>query len=170
MVVFVMTIDITGQKFGRLVAIERHGRAKNGNALWLCQCCCGNTTIVESYGLRHGTTRSCGCLRSETSSQAIKTNKKTAINIGNKDNLRTANGVPVSSVSLSKRNHSGVTGVTYLVDTDSWQARMMVKGRYVLLKSFATFQEAVTARKIVEQQYFGSNLQPNMIENNPFNL
>jgi hypothetical protein len=153
-----MAIDITGQRFGRLVAIERQGRAKNGNALWLCQCSCGNMTVVESYGLRHGSTKSCGCLRSEMSSKAIKTNKKTAINIGNEKNLRTASGVPVSSVALSSRNQSGVTGVTYLCNTDNWQARMMVNGRYVLLKSLDTFQEAVEARKAAEKKYFGSKI------------
>jgi len=151
-----MLIDITGKTFGRLIVIERHGRAKNGNALWLCKCSCGNTSVADSYGLRHGVTKSCGCLRSEIASYIIKTNKKTAVNIGNKTNLKTANGVPIASVSLSKRNQTGVTGVTYLCRSGSWQARMMVKGSYVLLKSFATFQEAVEARRTTEKQYYGS--------------
>lgn len=155
-----MIIDVTGQKFGRLMALEKQGRTKNGNALWLCKCICGSTNVAESYGLRHGVTKSCGCLRRETSRQAIKENKQTAINIGNQNNLQTDTGIPFSSVSLSKRNHSGVTGVIYLADTDNWQARMMIKGRYVLLKSFETFQEAVNARKSIEKQYFGSKLQP----------
>ncbi|BEI52534.1 hypothetical protein AWA2045_06650 [Lactiplantibacillus plantarum] len=40
-------IDITGQHFGRLIAVHRAGRAKNGNALWFCQCQCGRTCVVD---------------------------------------------------------------------------------------------------------------------------
>jgi len=55
-------IDIEGQRFGRLVALEYIGNRK-----WLCECDCGNTTEVGSYSLRSGMTKSCGCIRSETS-------------------------------------------------------------------------------------------------------
>lgn len=39
--------DLTGQKFGRLTAIEFRGTNKSGNALWLCKCDCGNETVVR---------------------------------------------------------------------------------------------------------------------------
>lgn len=55
-------IDITGQKFGRLTAIEHAGRNKNRNTLWLCKCECGNECKVEAYRLRNGHTKSCGCI------------------------------------------------------------------------------------------------------------
>lgn len=57
--------DLTGQRFGRLVAIERVGTAKDGQAQWLCQCDCGNTTVVRAGDLRRGNTQSCGCLQKE---------------------------------------------------------------------------------------------------------
>lgn len=53
-------IDITGQKFGRLTVIQRHG--KKG---WECVCDCGNKTISNSYQLRNGITISCGCYHRE---------------------------------------------------------------------------------------------------------
>ena len=53
-------INITGQRFGRLVAIIR---CESGQ--WLCQCDCGNETRVASGNLRYGTTKSCGCLARE---------------------------------------------------------------------------------------------------------
>jgi DNA-binding XRE family transcriptional regulator len=56
--------DITGQRFGRLVAVTR----TTGGASWLCQCDCGNTTVSFVSYLRSGHTRSCGCLKRETSS------------------------------------------------------------------------------------------------------
>ena len=65
-------IDITGQKFGRLVAIKAtEGRSKKG-VLWLCQCDCGNTKLVASTHLRCGSVRSCGCLKEELRGKNFK--------------------------------------------------------------------------------------------------
>lgn len=57
--------DISGQKFGRLTAVERIDTDKRGELIWLCQCECGNTTKVRSSHLRNGRTKSCGCLKRE---------------------------------------------------------------------------------------------------------
>ena len=54
--------DITGKKFGKLTAIQRAGRDKNGKYLWLCKCDCGGEKIVTSSDLVTGNTKSCGCL------------------------------------------------------------------------------------------------------------
>lgn len=61
--------DLTGQRFGKLVVIERaedyvspSGQPK---IRWLCQCDCGNKTKVLRECLLSGTTKSCGCLRVE---------------------------------------------------------------------------------------------------------
>ena len=53
------TLDLSGQRFGRLVALSIAFR-KNG-AHWLCQCDCGNTNTVRAALLRNGTVASCGC-------------------------------------------------------------------------------------------------------------
>ena len=63
--------DISGQRFGRLVAVERVG-VKSGRTMWLCQCDCGNTKVARLGDLTYGHTRSCGCLMSETSSMLLK--------------------------------------------------------------------------------------------------
>lgn len=54
-------IDITGQRFGRLIVIERYDKNR-----WKCQCDCGNTTYSNSYQLRKGIAKSCGCYQKET--------------------------------------------------------------------------------------------------------
>lgn len=59
-------IDLTGQRFGRLVVLERAGSGSNKRAMWRCQCDCGNTIITSSSHLRGGDTQSCGCLHQET--------------------------------------------------------------------------------------------------------
>ena len=58
-------IDITGQRFGRLVAILPIGRKPGGHMLWQCQCDCGGTKHVTYSNLRNSSTRSCGCLVKE---------------------------------------------------------------------------------------------------------
>ena len=55
--------DITGQRFGKLVAVEHAGVEKNGQSRWLCQCDCGGTAIVNLSNLQSGATKSCGCMR-----------------------------------------------------------------------------------------------------------
>lgn len=45
-------------------------RMQNGCSLWLCECDCGNTTIVVYSNLKSGHTKSCGCLYRE---KAIET-------------------------------------------------------------------------------------------------
>ena len=61
--------DLTGQIFSRLTVLSFYPNNRQGR-YWLCQCECGNTVIVISYGLRKGTARSCGCLRKELLSKS----------------------------------------------------------------------------------------------------
>jgi len=57
--------DLTGMRFGRLLAIrptdERHLQC----IVWECDCDCGNTCYINSGKLNSGHTRSCGCLRED---------------------------------------------------------------------------------------------------------
>lgn len=57
-------IDLTGQRFGKLLVIKDSGkRASNGGILWECQCDCGNIATVAGNNLRRklNPTQSCGC-------------------------------------------------------------------------------------------------------------
>lgn len=55
-------LDITGQRFGLLVAIRPlNKKASNGAVIWLCQCDCGNFTEVPLGQLTRKHTLSCGC-------------------------------------------------------------------------------------------------------------
>ena len=56
--------DLTGMRFGRLVAIKIVGTAKSGHKIWLCKCDCGNDHEVTSASLQKGST-SCGCYKAE---------------------------------------------------------------------------------------------------------
>ena len=54
-------IDLIGQRFGKLIVLEKSG-TKNGRAIWKCKCDCGNYTEVTTALLRNGSVSSCGCL------------------------------------------------------------------------------------------------------------
>lgn len=69
-------IDLTGQRFGRLVVLERAAHAKGERVRWRCKCDCGKVTIVLSDKLRCGETRSCGCLQKEIVSRYNTKHKK----------------------------------------------------------------------------------------------
>lgn len=56
-------IDITGHRFGKLVALSVAGSNANHATKWLCRCDCGNESVVLSDNLRRGHTTSCGCGR-----------------------------------------------------------------------------------------------------------
>lgn len=57
-------LNILGQRYGRLVAIERVG-SRNGASVFLCLCDCGNKKEILLKSIRSGATRSCGCYMSE---------------------------------------------------------------------------------------------------------
>jgi hypothetical protein len=63
--------DLTGQRFGRLVAIENTppqyiGPSGKGATMWRCLCDCGNAATVSYSNLKNGQI-SCGCARDEAS-------------------------------------------------------------------------------------------------------
>ena len=57
--------DITGQRFGKLIAIRPTEERKHGGVVWECLCDCGNVTKATTEHLRVGDAKSCGCLRYE---------------------------------------------------------------------------------------------------------
>jgi len=60
-------VDITGQRFGRLIVVSRTDNAKGGHTRWLCRCDCGTKKVISSCNLKSGHTKSCGCLQKERS-------------------------------------------------------------------------------------------------------
>lgn len=53
--------DLTGQRFGRRVVLQRAKHPTQRGSFWLCRCDCGRESVVTSVTLRRST--SCGCKR-----------------------------------------------------------------------------------------------------------
>ena len=61
------TVDLSGQRFGRWVALKKSFRVRpNGHRLstYLCKCDCGVYRYVDGSRLSNGTSQSCGCMSS----------------------------------------------------------------------------------------------------------
>lgn len=62
-------IDLTGQRFERLVVLGYSHFSASMGRMWKCECNCGNVTVVSGRNLRSGTSKSCGCYRKEVASK-----------------------------------------------------------------------------------------------------
>lgn len=81
-------IDLTGQRFGRLVVkhldekrileCKEQGRYAT---YWICECDCGSEKSIEVRQLRNGKTKSCGCYRKDYLSE-LKTKDLTNMKFG----------------------------------------------------------------------------------------
>jgi len=56
-------IDETGNVYDCLTVLARADNDSQGKAQWLCQCSCGEKSIVRGVYLRKEHTKSCGCAR-----------------------------------------------------------------------------------------------------------
>ena len=65
-------IDLSGLRFGRLVAIKSVG-VSAGKTMWACICDCGATTNCRGTHLTGGKIRSCGCLEKDVLSERSRT-------------------------------------------------------------------------------------------------
>ena len=54
--------DLTGQRFGRLVALKKADNL-GSKTRWLCKCDCGNEVFLVTGSLVSGNTKSCGCYK-----------------------------------------------------------------------------------------------------------
>lgn len=71
-----------GDKFGRLLTLERQGTASSGHPIWICLCECGVIKGIEASRLKLGTTSSCGCFRSEQTSKRLKHEESDKLVVG----------------------------------------------------------------------------------------
>lgn len=71
-------IDLTNQRFGKLVALYPIPTKKGDKQpYWHCRCDCGNEKDIQANALRSGSTKSCGCIKSygeENIIQLLKVN------------------------------------------------------------------------------------------------
>ncbi len=55
-------VDLSGKRFGKVLVLTKNGCNKKGEALWLCRCACGNSTVKTKKGLEKAINPNCGCV------------------------------------------------------------------------------------------------------------
>lgn len=60
-----MREDLTGKRFGRLVALHFSHKDRNRKTYWDFMCDCGEIKTLRSDSVKCGNIRSCGCLKAE---------------------------------------------------------------------------------------------------------
>lgn len=126
-------LDLTGQRFGMLTALEPAEDIGSMTA-WKCRCDCGKELAVMTAHLRSGQT-SCGC----------------------KPYWNFVDGTFVElirSKTIRKNNTSGVTGVEWVPAANKWKAVIFFKGKRHYLGCYGDFEDAVKARKRAEEEIF----------------
>lgn len=139
--------DLTGQRFGKLVAVRRI-RSQNGRTRWECRCDCGNELEVTEDGLLHGNYKSCGCLRQEIWKELP-------------GQLHMVDGTCVEM--LEKRKHrsdntSGFRGI-YHMNNGKYRATIGFKGKRFYIGTFKNYEDAVQARLEAENTIHGGFVQ-----------
>lgn len=227
----IKSADLTGRKIHRLTVIKKAENYINPNGKkfpqWLCQCECGNQTIVRESSLKRGTTHSCGCLQRERAAVTRKKyndyevqddyvimytskgeiflvdlidfwrikdicwyiDKQGYVN-GHKDKkkvrlhnflLNCPKGMEVDHIGgektrfdcrrynlrlatysenninkdVTKRNTSGTVGVCWNKRISKWIARISINKKEIWLGYYDNIDDAISARKQAEKEYFG---------------
>ncbi len=149
--------DITGCRFGRLVALEPVEVDKK-EVGWKCRCDCGNTVVCLKDNLVGGNTRSCGCL----SVEIRKENMKKAIHF--------VDGTCVERIASRRtcaNNTSGHRGV-YKRENNKWRAAIGFQGKVYNLGTFADYEDAVKARIDAEKNLYDVFLEKFSRDENSF--
>lgn len=133
-------LDLTGQRFGKLTALEPAENIGSMTA-WLCQCDCGREAVVKTQRLRDGRTVSCGCAEPKKGLAALTYIDGTCVEM-------------IRSRTVRSNNTSGVPGVDWLEKKQRWRASICFKGKRRYLGCYEKFEDAVRARKQAEKDVF----------------
>ncbi|MBP1041536.1 AP2 domain-containing protein [Vagococcus sp. BWB3-3] len=131
------SLNIRQQVFGKLKVIQPMTELGN-QTKWLCQCDCGNQTIVYYYNLRNGHTQSCGCLKAVSPLTIVN---GTAIEL-------------IKSTTVNSNNTSGFRGVSRCHNSSKWRADITFKGEQFHLGNFETREAAHEARQAAEKHFY----------------
>lgn len=137
-------IDLTGKVFGKLTVVKK---VSDKPVKWLCRCDCGNMTIVLTANLTHHKSTSCLACKNQKTAKIMRIKRKNF-------DIDGTNITAIKDRKLGKNNKSGFPGVFYRPKLDKWEAKIGISSTLISLGKFDTKEEAITARKKAEEQYF----------------
>lgn len=155
-------LDLTGQRFGRLTAVERsdkyveyagHGR----KYLWKCICDCGEVVYRLPEKLRSDVDSACESCKAKSAVSFMYAKA------GFVEGTQLAKIAATKATSASK---SGVRGVIWNKHTGKWRAALRFQGVTHYLGEYSEFSAAVKARKDAEDKYYAPILAEYAVNKN----
>lgn len=135
--------DITGQRFGGLVALyQTEKRDKKGSVIWHCRCDCGNEVDVSYNSMMYANQISCGCKQKAHMSTLGRY-------------LTHVNGTSIDAIKSKKiptDNTTGYKGV-YLI-RGKYIAKIVFRRKQYFLGTYSNIGDAARARKEAEEVLF----------------
>lgn len=117
-------VDLSGQRFGRLVArtsrMVRVGKQGAAKRLWLCFCDCGNFCEATYGSLRYGNTTSCGCYIQERMKSGLRLKHGAAKRKAALPEYRVWTGMWKRCINPNEKHYSRYGGRGIAV-CDEWQ-------------------------------------------------
>ena len=134
-------MDITGKRYGKLVALYPLGRTDEcGSMLWRCRCDCGNEVEVSVSALNKGNNKSCGCLKKEYQKLVH-------------DRLHLIDGTCIEWLDgrkLRSDNNSGFRGV-HRKKNGKYSVSIGFKKKVFYIGTYEEYSDAVAARLRAEK-------------------
>lgn len=155
-------VDITGRRFGSLVALRPTGKSQKGSMLWTFRCDCGHEEDFTAESVLRGGRKSCGCKRREVKAGLAREMRK-KFSSGAIDGT---NVLLLKNQKLPTNNVSGVKGVSWHSHQKKWQARITFKGKTYSLGYYSTIEAAAQARAQAEKEMFAPVVEKWEKENN----
>lgn len=147
--------DLSGKRFGRLVAIRPTEKRYHKNIVWECQCDCGNIAHVPAANLIAGSVQSCGCWFIETSKETIQK----AIEVIKENVIDNTNIFLIKKDKPNANNTTGYKGVTYDKKGHKWIAQIQFKKKMYYLGRFSNPKDASDAYEIAKEKLHGEFLE-----------
>lgn len=151
-----LKLNIKGQKFGRLTAIEPIEKFNHAGLRWLFQCSCGNKTTAVVSDVTSGNIKSCGCLRREMAIKGFPDVQK---------HLIFAEGTHVNRLASDKinaNNTSGYKGISKHKQLQKWAAEIVLRRKKYYFGVFDNIEDAARARKMAEEKLYKPIIEKHM--------
>lgn len=134
-------MDITGRRYGKLVALYPTGEINSvGAAIWKCRCDCGNEVDVSVAMLNKGNNKSCGCLKEKSKRQV-------------RDRLHVVDGTCIEWLKGREKrsdNTSGFRGV-FKKKNGKYTVSIGFKKKIYYVGIYEDFNDAVEAKLRMEE-------------------
>lgn len=135
--------DISGQKFGRLTALEATPqRDAKGYVIWRCRCDCGEEAMISYNELRYTNVQSCGCSKKEHDRKL-------------RSFLTHVDGTSIDMLKSKKiptDNTTGYKGVYFI--RGKYVAKIVFRKKQYLLGTYDRIEDAAEARRKAEETLF----------------